>query len=262
VQRDHGVDLRLGVSVEALEGDAAGHVRRARLSDKTTIDVDVVVASLGSIRNIEWLEGAGLATGFWGVACDAGCRAFDVHAHLRRGRRRARAPRALRVRVARTLGQCGLRGRGRGAQHGEPRARPSAAPPASRLLVGPVRRQHQGRRYSRSSCSAAAKISSRSAGLSAARASTTAPTIKAIETIAWSRPRSRFANPSRECSSPCEKVLRIVVAVRWDSRINRSLRAGPITQLAGRPCCGCFSPRTGAGFSSHFRLPAAISQRD
>jgi hypothetical protein len=46
--------VRLGVSVEALEGDAAGHVRRARLSDKTTIDVDVVVASLGSIRNIEW----------------------------------------------------------------------------------------------------------------------------------------------------------------------------------------------------------------
>jgi hypothetical protein len=34
--------------------------------------------------------------------------------------------------------------------------------------------------------------------LSAARANTTAPTIKAIETIAWSRPRSRFANPSRE----------------------------------------------------------------
>jgi NADPH-dependent 2,4-dienoyl-CoA reductase/sulfur reductase-like enzyme len=78
MQRDHGVDLRLGVSVEALEGDAAGHVRRARLSDKVTIDVDVVVASLGSIRNIEWLEGAGLAAGFWGVACDAGCRAFDV----------------------------------------------------------------------------------------------------------------------------------------------------------------------------------------
>ena len=28
---------------------------------------DVQVASLGSIRNIEWLEGAGLAAGFWGV---------------------------------------------------------------------------------------------------------------------------------------------------------------------------------------------------
>ena len=79
MQRDHGVDLRTGVSVEGLEGDADGHVRRARLSDGTTLDVDVVVASLGSIRNIEWLEGAGLATGFWGVACDAGCRAFDIN---------------------------------------------------------------------------------------------------------------------------------------------------------------------------------------
>jgi NADPH-dependent 2,4-dienoyl-CoA reductase/sulfur reductase-like enzyme len=79
MQRDAGVDLRTGVSVESLEGDAQGHVRRAKLSDGTTLDVDVVVASLGSIRNVEWLEGAGLATGFWGVACDAGCRVFDVN---------------------------------------------------------------------------------------------------------------------------------------------------------------------------------------
>ena len=127
MQRDHGVDLRTGVSVEALEGDANGHVRRARLSDGTTLDVDVVVASLGSIRNTEWLEGAGLATGFWGVACDAGCRAFDINGVVTdsifvAGRHRTRAPRAVRVPVslAGALGQCGLRGRGRGAQHGEP----------------------------------------------------------------------------------------------------------------------------------------------
>lgn len=79
MQREAGVDLRTGVSVSALEGDAKGHVRRARLSDGSTLDVDVVLASLGSIRNVEWLEGAGLAAGFWGVACDAGCRAFDIH---------------------------------------------------------------------------------------------------------------------------------------------------------------------------------------
>jgi len=79
LQRDHGVDLRTGISVEALEGDGKGHVRRARLSDGTMLDADVVVASLGSIRNTEWLEGAGLATGRWGVACDAGCRVFDVN---------------------------------------------------------------------------------------------------------------------------------------------------------------------------------------
>ena len=45
LQRDHGVDLRTGASVEALEGDAKGHVRRARLSDGTTLDVDVVVVT-------------------------------------------------------------------------------------------------------------------------------------------------------------------------------------------------------------------------
>jgi NADPH-dependent 2,4-dienoyl-CoA reductase/sulfur reductase-like enzyme len=79
MQRAAGVDLRTGVSVLALEGDAGGHVRRAQLSDGSTIDVDVVVTSLGSIRNVEWLDGAGLAAGFWGVGCDAGCRAFDIN---------------------------------------------------------------------------------------------------------------------------------------------------------------------------------------
>src|SRR6476659_4157941 len=79
MQRDAGVDLRTGVAVEALKGDADGHVRQAQLSDGTLLDVDVVVASLGSIRNVEWLEGAELASGFWGVACDAGCRAFDIN---------------------------------------------------------------------------------------------------------------------------------------------------------------------------------------
>lgn len=79
MQREAGVDLRTGVAVEALEGDAAGRVRAAHLSDGTVLEVDVVVPSLGSIRNTEWLEGAGLASGFWGVACDAGCRAFDIN---------------------------------------------------------------------------------------------------------------------------------------------------------------------------------------
>jgi len=79
MQCDHGVDLRLGVGVTSLEGDASGHVRRAQLSDGTTVDADVVLASLGSIRNTEWLEGAGLAAGVSGVGCDAGCRALDIN---------------------------------------------------------------------------------------------------------------------------------------------------------------------------------------
>ncbi len=79
MMRDAGVDLRTGVAVEGLSGDSTGHVRQAHLSDGTILDVDVVVASLGSIRNVEWLDGAGLAAGQWGVGCDAGCRAFDIN---------------------------------------------------------------------------------------------------------------------------------------------------------------------------------------
>ncbi|PIB02707.1 MULTISPECIES: NAD(P)/FAD-dependent oxidoreductase [Streptomyces] len=80
LQRSHGVDLRCGVSVTALEGDRAGRLRRAHLSDGSAIDVGVAVTALGAIRNTEWLDGSGLAAGpRWGIACDAGCRAFDAN---------------------------------------------------------------------------------------------------------------------------------------------------------------------------------------
>jgi NADPH-dependent 2,4-dienoyl-CoA reductase/sulfur reductase-like enzyme len=79
MQRDHGVDLRTGIGVKSLVGDNKGHVRRARLSDDSVVECDVVLTSLGSIRNTEWLEGSGLAAGFWGIGCDAGCRAFDIN---------------------------------------------------------------------------------------------------------------------------------------------------------------------------------------
>jgi NADPH-dependent 2,4-dienoyl-CoA reductase/sulfur reductase-like enzyme len=73
----HGVDLRSGVTVASLEGDAQGHVCRAQLSDGSVLDVGVVVAALGSLRNVEWLEESCLAVDRRGVVCDASCRAFD-----------------------------------------------------------------------------------------------------------------------------------------------------------------------------------------
>jgi 3-phenylpropionate/trans-cinnamate dioxygenase ferredoxin reductase subunit len=79
LQRDHGVDLRTGVSVTSLEGDGNGRLRSASLSDGSTLEVDVAVVALGSIRNVEWLEGSGLAAGPFGVGCDAGGRAFDIN---------------------------------------------------------------------------------------------------------------------------------------------------------------------------------------
>jgi NADPH-dependent 2,4-dienoyl-CoA reductase/sulfur reductase-like enzyme/ferredoxin len=78
MHREAGVDLRCGVMVTALEGEN-GRLRRARLSDGSDVDADVAVAALGGVRNVEWLEGSGLAAGRWGVACDAGCRAFDAN---------------------------------------------------------------------------------------------------------------------------------------------------------------------------------------
>jgi NADPH-dependent 2,4-dienoyl-CoA reductase/sulfur reductase-like enzyme len=66
------------VTVTALEG-ADGRLRRARLSDGSTLEVDTAVVALGAVRNVEWLHDSGLAAGTWGVACDAGCRAFDVN---------------------------------------------------------------------------------------------------------------------------------------------------------------------------------------
>ena len=80
LHRDHGVDLHCNVTVTSLEGDGNGRLRQAQLSDGTTIDTDVAVVALGAIRNTEWLRDSGLAVGIWGVACDAGCRAFDVNA--------------------------------------------------------------------------------------------------------------------------------------------------------------------------------------
>ncbi|MFK0140206.1 NAD(P)/FAD-dependent oxidoreductase [Streptomyces murinus] len=77
LMREHGVDLRTRVTVTALEGDAAGRVRAVHLSDESVVEADVVVVSLGSQRNTEWLNGSGLGAGPRGIACDAGCRAFD-----------------------------------------------------------------------------------------------------------------------------------------------------------------------------------------
>ena len=58
LHRDHGVDLRLGVGVAAIEGD--GKVERVRLDDGSTVDADVVVVGVGVAPVTDWLEGSGL----------------------------------------------------------------------------------------------------------------------------------------------------------------------------------------------------------
>jgi 3-phenylpropionate/trans-cinnamate dioxygenase ferredoxin reductase subunit len=72
LHRDHGVDLRLGVGVEAIEGDE--RVERVRLADGSSVDADVLVVGVGTAPNTGWLEGSGLTLDD-GVVCDETCLA-------------------------------------------------------------------------------------------------------------------------------------------------------------------------------------------
>jgi 3-phenylpropionate/trans-cinnamate dioxygenase ferredoxin reductase component len=72
IQREHGVDLRVGASV--IDIDGAGRVGRARLTDDTVLDVDVVVLAIGVQPATDWLADSGLALQN-GVLCDQTCLA-------------------------------------------------------------------------------------------------------------------------------------------------------------------------------------------
>ncbi len=78
-QRARGIDLRVRTTVTALDGDADGRLRRARLSDGDVVEADVAVVAVGSVRNTEWLAGSGLAADAGGADCDTACRAVDVN---------------------------------------------------------------------------------------------------------------------------------------------------------------------------------------
>ncbi|CAL9425900.1 Rhodocoxin reductase [Nocardiopsis dassonvillei] len=56
LHRENGVDVRLGVGVEAYEG--AGRVERVRLADGRTVETPLVVAGVGVHLNTEWLRGS------------------------------------------------------------------------------------------------------------------------------------------------------------------------------------------------------------
>jgi 3-phenylpropionate/trans-cinnamate dioxygenase ferredoxin reductase component len=68
LHRGHGVELRTGVGVDAIEGD--GRVEAVRLADGTRLEADVAVIALGAVPEISWLEGSGLSL-TTGVRCDA-----------------------------------------------------------------------------------------------------------------------------------------------------------------------------------------------
>lgn len=69
--RAHGVEVRLGVSVEAIQGEA-GRATGVRLADGEIIPADMVVVGIGIIPSIEPLRAAGAACGN-GVEVDETC---------------------------------------------------------------------------------------------------------------------------------------------------------------------------------------------
>jgi NADPH-dependent 2,4-dienoyl-CoA reductase/sulfur reductase-like enzyme len=77
MHRERGVDLRLGVGIQAFHSDGSGRVREVELADDTRIAAGVVVVALGAIPNTEWLEGSGL-TLQPGVLCDDKLQAVGV----------------------------------------------------------------------------------------------------------------------------------------------------------------------------------------
>lgn len=70
LHRAHGVDVRLGIGVRAIEGD--GGVERVVLEDGTVLEADVVVVGIGVRPATDWLEGSGLTLAD-GVVCDEAC---------------------------------------------------------------------------------------------------------------------------------------------------------------------------------------------
>jgi 3-phenylpropionate/trans-cinnamate dioxygenase ferredoxin reductase component len=77
--RAHGVDLRTGVGVTALDGE--GSVSGVRLVDDSLVEADMVIVGIGIIPSVEPLIAAG-AKGSNGVEVDAHCRTSlpDIYA--------------------------------------------------------------------------------------------------------------------------------------------------------------------------------------
>jgi NADPH-dependent 2,4-dienoyl-CoA reductase/sulfur reductase-like enzyme len=71
----HGVALKTNTSVESVARGPDG-VTEVELTDGTTLAADVVVAGIGVVPEVSWLEGSGLTLEN-GVVCDAGL--FAAH---------------------------------------------------------------------------------------------------------------------------------------------------------------------------------------
>jgi 3-phenylpropionate/trans-cinnamate dioxygenase ferredoxin reductase subunit len=79
LHRDNGVDLRMSVRVDAIEGDENG-VAGVRLDTGETVPADVVLVGIGAIPNAGLAEAAGLAIDN-GIVVDEGFRTSDPYVY-------------------------------------------------------------------------------------------------------------------------------------------------------------------------------------
>ncbi|WP_321333947.1 FAD-dependent oxidoreductase [Breoghania sp.] len=71
---DHGVDIRFGVTVEAVEGE--DKAQAVRLGSGARIECDLVLVAVGAVPNVELAQAAGLEVDN-GICVDASCRTSD-----------------------------------------------------------------------------------------------------------------------------------------------------------------------------------------
>jgi 3-phenylpropionate/trans-cinnamate dioxygenase ferredoxin reductase subunit len=76
LHREHGVDLRLKTSVEAISTDG-GKATGLKLGDGSTVSADAVLVAVGAQPNTELAEKAGLDTADGGVLVDASLKTTD-----------------------------------------------------------------------------------------------------------------------------------------------------------------------------------------
>ena len=76
LHRDHGVDLRLGTTVDEIT--TADHKATGlRLGDGSTVEADAVLVAVGAEPNVEFAERSGLVIADGGVAVDESLKASD-----------------------------------------------------------------------------------------------------------------------------------------------------------------------------------------
>ena len=78
LHRENGVDLRLGVTVAAVRGEAASAVTGVELGDGSVVEADAVVVGVGVSPNVDLARSAGLDVDN-GVLVDASLRSSDPH---------------------------------------------------------------------------------------------------------------------------------------------------------------------------------------